>query len=374
MALLEPLQLPDDHPSADRVAFRQAFRRHPASVVVVTYIDATGAPRGMTATAMTALSADPPSLIVCIDRATRTYEEVMHVRTFAIDMLAASQRRISQHCSKPGADKRLDERWLAPRRRARRPAPAFGRDGTPRLHDRFGPRCVHPHGRRGPRSGDLAESAEPSAVALPRRRLHAPGDDHRRRRADPRGARPAGSRLGRRLGARPFRVLHCGRQRGSIVPRPSSSARSDDRVREHDVGEADTEVGDHDATARRTGRAREDRLADRGGRIRDNRRTGRRRGSPGTGPGRRQGTEPRRAPRTPRTSWRSRPGRRARPVRATRRPSTCRRAGSVNVAAVMTTSASTVAARGSSAPVVAVAEPMPAVARAMSASASARSG
>jgi flavin reductase (DIM6/NTAB) family NADH-FMN oxidoreductase RutF len=114
MALLEPLQLPDDDPSADRVAFRQAFRRHPASVVVVTYIDATGAPRGMTATAMTALSADPPSLIVCIDRATRTYEAVMQVPTFAIDMLAASQRRISQHCSKPGADKRLDERWLAP--------------------------------------------------------------------------------------------------------------------------------------------------------------------------------------------------------------------------------------------------------------------
>ena len=114
MALLEPLQLPDDELSDDRAAFRQAFRRHPASVVVVTYIDVTGAPRGMTATAMTALSADPPSLIVCIDRATRTHEEVMHVRTFGIDMLAASQRRISQHCSRPGADKRLDERWLAP--------------------------------------------------------------------------------------------------------------------------------------------------------------------------------------------------------------------------------------------------------------------
>jgi flavin reductase (DIM6/NTAB) family NADH-FMN oxidoreductase RutF len=114
MALLEPFQLPDDELSVDRAAFRQAFRRHPASVVVVTYIDLTGAPRGMTATAMTALSADPPSLIVCIDRATRTHEEVMHVRTFGIDMLAASQRRISQHCSRPGADKRLDERWLTP--------------------------------------------------------------------------------------------------------------------------------------------------------------------------------------------------------------------------------------------------------------------
>ena len=115
MVLPEPTQpLPaDDEMSADRELFRQAFRRHAASVVVVTYIDSTGAPRGMTATAMCALSVDPPSLIVCIDRATRTHEEVMRHRTFAIDMLAANQRRISVHCARRGADKRLHDAWLA---------------------------------------------------------------------------------------------------------------------------------------------------------------------------------------------------------------------------------------------------------------------
>jgi flavin reductase len=121
MALSEPMPRPiddttvvaDEHP-VDADLFRHAFRRHAASVVVVTYIDSSGAPRGMTATATCALSVDPPSLIVCIDRSTRTHEEVMHRRTFAIDMLSTAQRRISLHCSRRGADKRLRDAWLVP--------------------------------------------------------------------------------------------------------------------------------------------------------------------------------------------------------------------------------------------------------------------
>jgi flavin reductase (DIM6/NTAB) family NADH-FMN oxidoreductase RutF len=114
MAIPEPLVRPADDREVDRTLFRQAFRRHAASVVVVTYLDATGSPRGMTATSMCALSADPPSLLVCIDRATRTHEEVMHQRVFAVDMLSVRQRRIGIHCAQPGADKRLHPAWLAP--------------------------------------------------------------------------------------------------------------------------------------------------------------------------------------------------------------------------------------------------------------------
>jgi flavin reductase len=120
MALTEPVPRPlepptvQDDQAVDADLFRHAFRRHAASVVVVTYIDSSGAPRGMTATAVCALSVDPPSLIVCIDRSTLTHEEVMHRRTFAIDMLSTSQRRISAHCSRRGLDKRLRDEWLVP--------------------------------------------------------------------------------------------------------------------------------------------------------------------------------------------------------------------------------------------------------------------
>jgi flavin reductase (DIM6/NTAB) family NADH-FMN oxidoreductase RutF len=120
MALTEPVPrpiepaAPADEGAVDADLFRHAFRRHAASVVVVTYIDSSGSPRGMTATAVCALSVDPPSLIVCIDRSTLTHEEVMHRRTFAIDMLSTSQRRISAHCSRRGLDKRLHDGWLVP--------------------------------------------------------------------------------------------------------------------------------------------------------------------------------------------------------------------------------------------------------------------
>lgn len=114
MALPEPLVPETDDRTVDRDVFRHAFRRHAAAVVVVTYRDAGGQPRGMTATSVCALSADPPSLLVCIDRATRTHEEVMHTRTFGVDILSVHQRRISVHCARRGADKRLLEAWLAP--------------------------------------------------------------------------------------------------------------------------------------------------------------------------------------------------------------------------------------------------------------------
>ncbi len=108
---------PDDpeptDPVAFRGAFRQVFRRHASTVVVVTHLDANGAPRGMTATSMVGLSADPPSLLVCIDRATRTHEEVMRVRSFGIDLLSVHQRRIGVHCAQRGTEKWLRPAWLA---------------------------------------------------------------------------------------------------------------------------------------------------------------------------------------------------------------------------------------------------------------------
>jgi flavin reductase (DIM6/NTAB) family NADH-FMN oxidoreductase RutF len=97
--------------SADR--FRLAFRRLASTVAIVTYVDRSGAPRGMTATSMCALSAEPPSLLVCVDRSTRTHAEMRHVTTFGLDLLAEDQRHIAIHCARRGADKSLHPSWLA---------------------------------------------------------------------------------------------------------------------------------------------------------------------------------------------------------------------------------------------------------------------
>ncbi len=92
--------------------FRTAFRRHAATVVVVTYQDDDGRPSGMTATSMCSLSASPPSLLVCVNRETRTHVEISQRERFGINLLSINQRSIAHHCSRPGGSKVLEPNWL----------------------------------------------------------------------------------------------------------------------------------------------------------------------------------------------------------------------------------------------------------------------
>lgn len=98
---------------ADAQLFRQAFRRFASTVAVLTYLDRSGAPSGMTATSLCSLSADPPSLLVCINQATRTHGEVAHRGRFGVNILSVGQRPIALYCSRAGEHKRLREEWLA---------------------------------------------------------------------------------------------------------------------------------------------------------------------------------------------------------------------------------------------------------------------
>lgn len=111
---------------SDRELFRQAFRRWATTVVVVTYRDDDDRPVGMTATSMSSLSADPPSLLVCINRETRAHPIITQRAAFGIDMLSLGQRPIADHCSAAGRDKLIHEAWLAPDQAS---------DGSPRLAD-----------------------------------------------------------------------------------------------------------------------------------------------------------------------------------------------------------------------------------------------
>lgn len=111
---------------SDPALFRQAFRRHATTVAVVTYRDAEERPVGMTATSMCSLSADPPTLLVCVNREARAHPEILRRAMFGVDLLAISQRPIAYHCSASGRDKHLRPSWLAPDQAA---------DGTPRLAD-----------------------------------------------------------------------------------------------------------------------------------------------------------------------------------------------------------------------------------------------
>ena len=113
-----------NEPMSDSELFRQAFRRHATTVVIVTYFDGAGRPCGMTATSMCSLSASPPSLLVSVNRTSRAHAEISERGRYGVNLLSVEQRSIALHCSRAGIDKRLREGWLAPDQPA---------DATPRL-------------------------------------------------------------------------------------------------------------------------------------------------------------------------------------------------------------------------------------------------
>ena len=74
-----------------------ALRRLASAVAVVTCRD--GATRhAMTATAVNAMSMQPPSMIVCVNRSTTFHSAISRAESFAINILNRGQERISMEC------------------------------------------------------------------------------------------------------------------------------------------------------------------------------------------------------------------------------------------------------------------------------------
>lgn len=71
----------------DANSFRNAMARFPGAVTVVTSL-AKGERRGITATAVCSVTADPPSLLVCLNRKTGTCAAVADTGRFNVNLLA----------------------------------------------------------------------------------------------------------------------------------------------------------------------------------------------------------------------------------------------------------------------------------------------
>jgi flavin reductase len=76
-------------------AFRQAMRRVASTVNVIT-ICVGGEPMGITATAMSSISLDPPSLLVCINRTAAMHGRMEDVSHFRINVLHRDQQEIAR--------------------------------------------------------------------------------------------------------------------------------------------------------------------------------------------------------------------------------------------------------------------------------------
>ena len=75
--------------------FRQAMRRVASTVNVIT-ICVGGTPMGITATAMSSISVDPPSLLVCINRTATMHGSMEDVSHFRVNVLHRDQQEMAR--------------------------------------------------------------------------------------------------------------------------------------------------------------------------------------------------------------------------------------------------------------------------------------
>ncbi len=89
----------------DPQLFRRVLGHFAAGVTVVTTVDAHGIPRGMTATAFSSVSLDPPLVLVCVEKRAYFSEAISAASHFCVNFLAAHQEHLSQRFASREQDK-----------------------------------------------------------------------------------------------------------------------------------------------------------------------------------------------------------------------------------------------------------------------------
>jgi 3-hydroxy-9,10-secoandrosta-1,3,5(10)-triene-9,17-dione monooxygenase reductase component len=82
----------------DPGSFRDVLAAYATGVTVVTAIGPSG-PSGATANAVTSLSLDPPMMLACLDRGSRTLTSVRAAGRFGVNALAAGQESLARQFS-----------------------------------------------------------------------------------------------------------------------------------------------------------------------------------------------------------------------------------------------------------------------------------
>lgn len=89
----------------DKGEFRRVLGHFAAGVTVVTTVGRDGVPYGLTATAFTSVSLDPPLVLVCIDKRSESLPHIQDSQSFAVNFLAFEQQELSRRFATTGGDK-----------------------------------------------------------------------------------------------------------------------------------------------------------------------------------------------------------------------------------------------------------------------------
>ena len=95
----------------DLETFRAIMSAFPTGVAIVTTLDDHGEPKGLTTNAICSVSADPPLLLVCVDRTSRTLAALRHSRRFAVNFMSDGSAELCALFASKADDKFTHVRW-----------------------------------------------------------------------------------------------------------------------------------------------------------------------------------------------------------------------------------------------------------------------
>jgi flavin reductase (DIM6/NTAB) family NADH-FMN oxidoreductase RutF len=92
--------------------FFEIMASFPSGVVIVTTLDPDGSPRGLTTTAVSSVSADPATVLVCVDEGSRTLAGLRARRRFVLNFIAEGRSHLCLLFASKGEDKFASVDWV----------------------------------------------------------------------------------------------------------------------------------------------------------------------------------------------------------------------------------------------------------------------
>lgn len=92
-------------PEMEPELLRHILRRFAAGVTVITSVNDEGSPVGMTATAFSSVSIDPPMVLVCVNSTARTRHAIEGSTGYGVNILARGQEAVARQFASQAADK-----------------------------------------------------------------------------------------------------------------------------------------------------------------------------------------------------------------------------------------------------------------------------
>ena len=93
--------------------FRRACGRFATGVTIASVLDAQGSPHGLTVSSFSAVSLDPPLVLICLGHAVSAIHHFRAAGHFGINILGEDQRALSERFARKGHDRFDGVAWHA---------------------------------------------------------------------------------------------------------------------------------------------------------------------------------------------------------------------------------------------------------------------